>query len=245
MTTPDVSSVKSLPKEAWIGIIAVGAGIVWWSKRGSSSTAIAPTSVDTGGVPGVGVGGSGMWTDVSPTAPDAPPKIAITTNTDWRMAATSWLVANNYDPALADEAITRYLNGLVLSPSQGVMVSVAIRAIGPTPEDLPPGPAVPIVPGVNNPSTGGSNTPSTTQPNITPGTPSNVRVSGTTVSWNAVPGAVSYIVNSDGKPHSTNGTTYKFTQYSKGHNYSITVQAVGPTGLKSPNSKTVVMKTPK
>lgn len=241
--------LKSVPKEVWIGAGVLAIGYIWWSRRNDSET---PTEdmIDTGGVAGVGVGGSGMWTDVTPGVDqDDAPTIAVTTNTDWRRKATTALVDKNYPPALADEAMTRYLNGMVLSPAQGVMVSEAIRAIGPVPEDLPPGPVVPI-PGstpTSNPSTAGTAIVNTKLP-----APKNVRAtkiekSSITIAWDAVPNAKSYQLDRSGDnlKYGTTQTSITITGLKPGTKYNMIVRAVSSVNVNGSWSPTQYFTTKK
>jgi hypothetical protein len=88
-------------------------------------------------------GGSGSGYNLQP----------ITDNMSWERQAITVLVAKGYDPVLATQAMSDYINGVPLTPGEQAMESLAIQLIGP-----PPTP--PLVAPSNTPGTG-NNPPST------------------------------------------------------------------------------------
>lgn len=98
--------VGPLPLGAWVAVVAGGLGIALWSRRNQDADPV-PVE-DTGGVEGVGEGGS--WVAVPPPSgsPGAP---TYETNEAWGQAAINWLIAQGYPPGLASSAITKALGG--------------------------------------------------------------------------------------------------------------------------------------
>jgi hypothetical protein len=115
---------------------------VSWSPMGGGSWATAPSVVDP---------------PSSSTAPGDEPN-RPTTNDQWRRQATDLLIASNFAPTLAADAIAKYLDGLALTAQQKAAVSFALRAIGAPPSgapsiiDLPTPPVVPVPPTRRPPS---------------------------------------------------------------------------------------------
>src|SRR5690606_13528895 len=103
--------VGPLPLGAWIAVVAGGLGIALWSRTQDSGSDEPVITEDTSGVPGVGQGGSGMWTDldVPTTGQDTSPTYA--SNEAWGVAAINWLIAQGYSPRLANSAVTKALAG--------------------------------------------------------------------------------------------------------------------------------------
>lgn len=86
MAMPDMGKmVGPLPLGAWLAVVGGGLGLALYTRRQNATE--APTDPDlmpedTGTTPGVGVGGSGQWTDVTPptnSTGDAPAE----TNEEW------------------------------------------------------------------------------------------------------------------------------------------------------------------
>ncbi len=136
MAGPDFGKmVGPLPLGAWVAVIGGGLGIALYTRNQSSG---GPEIVeDTSGVPGVGMGGSGMgWVDVSPPANSGTP--AITNNEEWARAAVNWLIASGYDPAVSDSAIRKYMAVERLDVREFALVTLALGKLGAPPILLPP-----------------------------------------------------------------------------------------------------------
>jgi hypothetical protein len=102
--------VGPLPLGAWVAVVGAGLGVALYTRR-QSQGATDPTVVeDTSGVPGVGTGVNGMWTDVTPVPPSDTPTV-YTDNDSWGRAAIDRLVADGYQPAQVYSAITKALAG--------------------------------------------------------------------------------------------------------------------------------------
>lgn len=124
--------VGPLPLGAWIAVVAVGGGIAWYSRRQSDN---APTIVeDTSGTPGVGVGGSGAWTEVGPSTTTG--NTAPTTNEAWATKMVQWMIAMGYDPVKSQTAVTKYLNAGKLDAQEYTLVTLAMAVVGPPPQQL-------------------------------------------------------------------------------------------------------------
>lgn len=131
-----------LPLGAWIAVVGIGGGIAWYARNQGSDE---PTIVeDASGVPGVGTGGSGLWTELTPPTSSTPatPK----TNEEWAIKMTQWLIAMGYDPIKSETAVRKYVNQGKLSPQEFTLVTLAMAVIGPPPQALPYIPDDPAVP---------------------------------------------------------------------------------------------------
>lgn len=150
--------VGPLPLGAWIAVVGGALGLAIYSRRSQSD----PEPVeDNEGVPGVGLGGSGLYVPLNPQQGqdrETPPA----DNDEWGRRALNYLIARNMDSARSSDAIYRYLEGTL--PATDVMgwalVRMALAGIG-SPPVLPPsfgnpaptptpGPVRP--PGINPPS---------------------------------------------------------------------------------------------
>ena len=127
--------IGPLPLGAWIVVVGGGLGIAYYTRRDSGP----PVEVeDTGSDPGVGTGAVGGWTPTTP-GEQAPVAGAPTTNEEWAVQATRFLIASNYDPINADSAVRNYVSGSSLSVSETALIAVALARFGPPPQVLPPG----------------------------------------------------------------------------------------------------------
>ena len=126
--------IGPLPLGAWIAVVAVGGGIAWYTRRSGQEPTIVE---DTSGTPGVGVGGSGVaWTQVPPT--NNPVNTAPTTNEEWAQKAAQWLLAMGYPSAVAQQAVSKYVNGTgTLSAQEYSLIALALVAVGPLPQGQP------------------------------------------------------------------------------------------------------------
>lgn len=149
MAMPDMGKMLGpLPLGAWLAVVGGGLAVALYTRQQGSATApgtVADTSTD----PGVGTGGSGLWTDIgTPTTPTGS-VAAPTTNEEWGVRAINYLTGTGYPGIMADQAIRKYLAGESLGVSEVSMVSAAIRELGSTPQILPPpivgipGPVIP------------------------------------------------------------------------------------------------------
>lgn len=134
-----------LPLGAWVAVVGGGLGIALYTRSRDKAAATTTVVGDTSGVPGVGTGAVSTW--VQNTAPDPEVAPKPTTNEEWARLAVNYLIAQGYDPALADTAIRKYLESTPLSLSENALVKIALAKLGappillPIPPDLPKPPA--------------------------------------------------------------------------------------------------------
>lgn len=135
----------------WLAVIGVGLGLGYYlrnrASNGGVATVVSPTA-GTGGVSGTGPGG---WS--ATTAPDATAPTPPVTAPLWAVGALAWLLTHNYDAALSDSAIRKYLASQPLTAQEQAIMNAVLSGYGPPPEVLPPtGVDVsPIVPPASTP----------------------------------------------------------------------------------------------
>lgn len=123
-----------LPLGAWIAVVGVGIGIAWYTRKSGQEPTIVE---DVGITPGVGTGGSG-FTTVPPT--NNPTNTAPASNEEWAQKAAQWLIAMGYPSAVAQQAVSKYVNGKTLSAQEYTLIALALVAIGPLPQGKPSSP---------------------------------------------------------------------------------------------------------
>lgn len=151
--------VGPLPLGAWIVVVGGGLGIALYTRNSGSAPEVVE---DTSGEPGVGVGGSGQWTDVTPTTPatNTDPRAAVVDNDTWAVYVMGVLIGRyNYDPLLVDSAIRKYISGSKLSATEYTIVREAIKIM------VPPNP----LPADDNTTTPTPTKPIPTPPKTVPG----------------------------------------------------------------------------
>jgi hypothetical protein len=102
--------VGPLPLGAWVAVVGAGLGIAVYTRRQSAASSEPTVVEDTSGVPGVGTGVNGNWTDVTPQPPTDAPTV-YTDNDSWARAAIDRLIADGYPAAQVNSAITKALGG--------------------------------------------------------------------------------------------------------------------------------------
>lgn len=155
---PDMGKmIGPLPLGAWVVAIGLGVGIIVWNRKtGSTDTVTDSVYNDTSSVPGVGVGGSGLWTDITvPTTGNTSTPSAITTNEEWGRQALNRAIGLGYNPTIADYAIRAYLSSSNLDSSGWAIINDLLRALGAPPSALGPSDYKPsvIAPPTTNPPT--------------------------------------------------------------------------------------------
>lgn len=156
--------VGPLPLGAWVAVVGGGLGIAYYTNRSKSGGTTITT--DTSGVPGVGEGGSGLWTQLTPSgdAPNSSPTPA--TNEEWGRSATNYLMAQGYDANVADSAVRKYLGAEPLTLQEYALIRFALVKLGAPPVPLPSPPAPPQGP-VSTPTTPPAvQTPPATNPGL-------------------------------------------------------------------------------
>jgi nucleoid-associated protein YgaU len=134
--------VGPLPLGAWLVVVGTGVGIAVFGKRNSGPPAPPEIVEDIGGVPGVGMGPG--WVAVPPPS-FAPATPQITTNDEWAIAATNYLIAQGYDPGVSDQAVRKYISAERLGIQEYSLIRIVLTKIGALPYPLPPGPDAPVV----------------------------------------------------------------------------------------------------
>ena len=160
MAAPDLSKmVGPLPLGAWIAVVGGGVGLMFYTRRQNANA--VPTNPDqapedTGTTPGVGVGGSGQFVDVTPPANGTGDTNSAATNDEWGVSAITYLNARGNPAGAVNSAITKFLNEQQLNAQEYALVSMALAHFGspPTPVLGPYGPGA-ILP----PVVGGGTTP--------------------------------------------------------------------------------------
>ena len=123
--------VGPLSGGVWILVIGAGLGIGFYLRR-NAAPAAAPTVVS----PSSGAGPGG-W--AATPVPDAVVAIAKpTTAALWAVGALAWLLTHNYDAALSDSAIRKYLGSQPLTTQEQAIINAVLTGYGPPPEILPP-----------------------------------------------------------------------------------------------------------
>ena len=131
-----------LPLGAWIVVIGGALGIAWYTTRNTGPKQIVE---DTSGTPGVGTGAQSLWVQTN-APPTAVADDKFTTNEEWARVCVNYLIAQGFDPALADTAIRKYLESKPLSLSERAMVTLALAKYGAPPILLPDAPPLPEIP---------------------------------------------------------------------------------------------------
>jgi hypothetical protein len=162
--------VGPLPLGAWFVVVGSGLGLAYYGYKNQNT---APKQVvdDTSGTPGVGTGSVSTWLPNTPpnSDPNAPVQGPATTNDEWAVRAINALIAMNYNPALADSAIRKYISGVQPSVSEWALITIALARFGSPPQPLPiesgtPGPPSQAPPPVSTPPPPVNTPPPTTKP---------------------------------------------------------------------------------
>lgn len=124
-----------VPNKALIPIVVGAAGYFWWRNRQSAAAPVStdPTASDASVMDASGTGAVGGYTDNTTPAPTAP---TISDNNSWGIAATNYLIAKGYDPAVSDSAVRKYLASAPLSMTEYALIKVALLQFGPPPEGI-------------------------------------------------------------------------------------------------------------
>ena len=168
--------IGPLPLGVWIAVVGAGIAIMVWQRK---TTAPADTSYDvyndTSADPGVGMGGSGQWVNLTPTVESVATSSAPATNDEWATLAINRAIANGMDPAQADYAIRQYISGGSLDSRGVAIVNEMLRLLGAPPLFMgaPVSKPVAVVPAKPKPTA-----PSKPAPKPTPSKPATPTASG-------------------------------------------------------------------
>lgn len=154
--------IGPLPLGAWIGAGVAGVALAFvWNRRrksagggGTDEAAADLEAADTAAAPflptsfvvGGGVGATGSSGGASPSGDGTPTEPAPTgygSNSAWRSAALSALIAKGYPGPVADDALARYLESQALTAQQTGLVQAALQLVGPAPDPVPAAPTPP------------------------------------------------------------------------------------------------------
>lgn len=137
--------VGPLPVGAWVGVVGGGLLIGWYFSKGSAKNVAATPAVPLTD-PGVGTGG-GQFVYDPPTAVTNPNTDKITDNATWSRQAINWLIAQGYDPGMAQTAVSKFINGTNRTLQEQTLINLALIHFGSPPESVPI-PEVPQTPPV-------------------------------------------------------------------------------------------------
>lgn len=119
------------PFPAWVWLVGVGGVGLWMYRRRAAANAQPATDTLSAGAPLDTSGGSSGQIS-------SPSSLASTQTLDqWRTNAFNALVAHGVSPALAEQALSNFLNENALGPLQSGAISKALGLVGPPPENLP------------------------------------------------------------------------------------------------------------
>jgi hypothetical protein len=128
--------VANVPIYVW-GIVIVGAlGYSYLKSKKTATTAADGTNTAAPSAlvyTGTG-GGDTTATDTTATTNVG----AYQTNDAWATGAKNYLIGQGVDPKGSSDAVDLYINGQTLTAQQNAWIALAIKAIGPTPQSLPP-----------------------------------------------------------------------------------------------------------
>lgn len=130
------------PAGAWLALIGGGTALGLVLRRRFSSgptTTVLPDTTDEAGNPVNNAipGALGRPTVGSSSAGTSSTVAEPTNNQEWTVAAIRYLVGAGTDPAQAQGAITRFVDGTAITLAEQALVGNAIRALGPPPEYVP------------------------------------------------------------------------------------------------------------
>lgn len=157
MAGPNLSKmIGPLPLGAWLAVVGGGLGLALYTRNQNKAAPITdPDQMpeDTGTTPGVGVGGSGQWTDVSPPANGSGDTGSAATNEEWGRTAINKLIAQGYPPAQVNSGIAKFLEEQQVTAQELAIVSVALKQNGspPVPIKGPFGPGATPPPSTGTP----------------------------------------------------------------------------------------------
>lgn len=134
--------VAGIPTPIVVGVIGGGLWLLYKRMNGASAgggSSTAATDAATATADPYSAVGTGGWTATSdPEASASTPSTAITTNDQWASQAETWLLGQNYDPALTDQAVRDYVGGVnTLSTNEQALINLALKQFGPLPEVIP------------------------------------------------------------------------------------------------------------
>ncbi|MGH7551511.1 MAG: hypothetical protein ACREMQ_00610, partial [Longimicrobiales bacterium] len=142
--------VGPLPLGAWIGIVVGGLGIGYLINQSQNKPQAVPL-VDQGV-------GAGMQQLIETPPINVSPSTPELDNAAWGRNAVNWLVSQNHDQGVADNAVRKYLQAQALTAQEQAMLNLVLVRFGAPPEPLPPvDQPPPTTPPTTSPATGAPN----------------------------------------------------------------------------------------
>lgn len=221
--------IGPLPLGMWLVVGAGGAAVLYFTWNAQNS---APETVeDVSGEPGVGTGAVGGGYTYQPPPEGGVQPTDFETNEEWGRAAINWLISEGKDPGVANNAITKALQGgqdeYRLTTQEYAMWLLALARFG-----APPSPVFPTPP-VTSPTTPTPPKPPQEGPTSPPKPTSamyieNLRPGIVRVRWNPVPWAARYDVYLNGVFTTTRVRSLEYWAFrrpplTKGRKYTVTV----------------------
>lgn len=134
--------IGPLPGWAWVVIVVGGAYAVYFYKKKTGTATPVNNSAGVTVDPNAGafptVGGGAVTSATGNGSVTQPQGNVISTNAQWGRLVVQNAVAGGTDAALASNAVSSYLNGGSLSPSQQGVITAGISALGVPPEGVVP-----------------------------------------------------------------------------------------------------------
>jgi nucleoid-associated protein YgaU len=209
--------VGPFPMGVWVALVGGGLGIAWYVNKGKTPAAATadPTTSATGDGTYDTVGADPVATT---TVTDTSPQ----TNDEWGKRAIDFLIASNYDPSAANQAVNLYLINGTLTVQQTALINAALRKLGSPPQPVG---STATNPPQQPPPTGGS---------AKLGPPKRIAATGrsstsVTLAWDAVTGAYGYRLYRSDKATNIGETTTTHMTVSgltAGHTYSFHVRTL-------------------
>lgn len=204
--------VGPFPMGVWVALVGGGLGIAWYVNRKGGGTPAAATPTEATGSGDFATVGADAGAS-APTVTDTSPQ----TNDEWGKRAIDFLIASNYDPSVANQAVNLYLINGTLNIQQTAMINAALRKLGSPPQPVG---ATPTNPPQQPPPSGGS---------AKLGPPKRIAATSrsstsVTLEWDAVPTAYGYRMYRSDRPTNigeTTGTHMTVSGLSPGHTYSF------------------------
>jgi nucleoid-associated protein YgaU len=128
--------VGPLPLWGYAAIVVVAAyGVYWWKNKVGTSSPVTPITEVGSGMSSAGqMPGTNSYNGSVNQAEKAAP--ASTTNAQWARNTADSLIAAGSPPADVTQAISNYLSGKPLTPTQQSIINIALQKYGSPPEGL-------------------------------------------------------------------------------------------------------------
>lgn len=125
--------IGPLPLGGWVVVVGGGLAIGYFINRRAS----APAEPDTAQLTESDVGTGGPQYIYTPPGSVTDDDTAVETNATWGLKVKNWLIAQNNNPIVADNAVRKYLAGLAMSLPEQALINLALIQFGAPPDDIP------------------------------------------------------------------------------------------------------------